>query len=248
MSAPVILLHGQPGGAGDWQQVRVALRERRQVIVPDRPGWDGASEPQGVAGNGRAVVALLDRLGLERATLAGHSFAGAIACWVAANAPERTSGLLLAAPAANQASLFTFDRWLATPVLGAVAAAGLLGSAGLVLSSRRARHVVAGRAGMPEGYLRSAGRSLRSPRAWRAFAVEQQALLRELPELERRLPAIAAPTRIVIGADDRVVPVRSAALLSSQIADATLTVLPGAGHLLPVFSPEPLAEAILELP
>ena len=245
MSATVVLLHGQPGGAGDWQRVRAALADCAEVLIPDRPGWDGTSAPAGVAGNARAILALLDRLEIDRVTLVGHSFGGAIACWMAATAPERIGALVLAAPAANRASLFALDRWLATPVFGSVAAATLLGSAGLVLSSRHARQLVASRAGMPEGYLRGAGRSLRAPRAWRAFAVEQQALLRELPQLERRLGEIAAPTTILIGAEDWVVPVRSAALLTSQIPHATLSVVPGAGHLLPIFAPEHLAAAIL---
>ncbi len=245
---PVVLLHGQPGGAGDWQGVRAALGPRRRALVPDRPGWDGVSAPAGVAGNGRAILALLDRLGIERATLAGHSFGGAIACWMAASAPERVAGLVLAAPAANQDSLFTLDQWLATPVLGALAAATLLGGAGLVLTSPHARQAVAERAGMPEVYLRTVARSLRDPRAWRAFAVEQRALLRELPALEPRLAQITAPTRILIGSADRVVPVRAAARLAEQIPSAALSVVPGAGHLLPVFYPERVAGALLELP
>ena len=244
---PVVLLHGQPGGAGDWRGVRDALGRRRRALAPDRPGWDGVSRPVGVAGNGRAILALLDRLGIERATVAGHSFGGAIACWMAASAPERVAGLVLAAPAANQASLFTLDRWLAAPVLGALATTALLGGAGLVLAASRPRRVVAARAGMPEGYLDAAARRLRDPRAWQAFAVEQRALLRELPALEPRLGKIAAPTQILIGSADRVVPVGAAAQLAEQIPGAELSVVPGAGHLLPVFHPERVAGALLEL-
>ncbi len=240
-----MLVHGQPGGAADWHRVRAAIAGGNRTIAPARPGWDGASRAVGVEGNGRAIMAVLDRHGVTTATVAGHSFGGAVACWIAAHAPERVGALVLAAPSANLASLYSFDRWLATPVLGAVAAAAMLGTGGLVLSSARARAQVAIKLRVQEGYLREAGRSLRSPRAWRAFVIEQRALLHELPHLERELARISAPTTIVIGSEDRVVPPRSAELLARQIPNAQLHVLGGVGHLLPLFQPERLSKIIL---
>ncbi len=240
-----MLVHGQPGGAADWHPVRAAIAGRNPTIVPARPGWDGASRALGVEGNGRAIVSLLERQGVRSATLAGHSFGGAVACWIAAHAPERVGALILAAPSANLASLYSVDRWLAAPVLGAAVAATMLGTSGLVLSSARVRAQVAAKLRVQDGYLREAGRSLRSPRAWRAFVVEQRALLHELPQLERELVQISAPTTIVIGSEDRVVPPRSAELLQRQIPHAQLQVLCGVGHLLPLFQPERLSEIIL---
>jgi pimeloyl-ACP methyl ester carboxylesterase len=81
-------------------------------------------------------------------------------------------------------------------------------------------------------YLRAAGALLRAPAAWRAFTVEQRALVRDLPVLERRLGRIRAPTTIVAGAADRLVPLASARQLAAQIAGAELIVLDGAGHLM----------------
>jgi pimeloyl-ACP methyl ester carboxylesterase len=104
---------------------------------------------------------------------------------------------------------------------------------------------VAVRLRVPETYLRDAAGSLRSPRAWQAFGVEQRALLRELPTLERQLGRITAETLILVGSEDRVVPPRSVELLSSQISGARLQMLPGAGHLLPLFQAERLAEILL---
>lgn len=241
----MVLLHGQPGAAADWRGVQAALDGRVGVLAPNRPGWDGASEPRGLEGNGRAILALLDARGAHRATVVGHSFGGAVACWIAAHAPERVRALVLAAPAANVASLYSLDRWLAAPVLGSAASAALLGTGGLVLASRPARRHVAARLGVQDWYLREAGRNLRSPRAWRAFGVEQRALLRELPQLERRLGSITAPTTVVIGSRDRVVPPSSAEVLAGQIPAAELEVLTSVGHLLPLFQAERLAEIVL---
>jgi pimeloyl-ACP methyl ester carboxylesterase len=64
--------------------------------------------------------------------------------------------------------------------------------------------------------------------------------------LESRLDAIAAPTAIVIGTADRIVPVHSAQRLAGQVPGARLIELTGATHLLPQQRPELLADLILE--
>ena len=56
----------------------------------------------------------------------------------------------------------------------------------------------------------AAGRMLLAPSAWRSFAREQRLLVRDLPALERRLGEVTAPTTIVAGAADRVVPIAAA--------------------------------------
>lgn len=241
---PVLLLHGQPGGARDWAHVVTALAGRAHAIAPDRPGWDGRSRPTDLDGNGRAALAVLDARGIKRATVVGHSLGGAIAAWLAAHHPDRVTTLVLAAPAANLASVEPIDRWLATPVLGDLIGAASLSGLGLALSAGPVRRRIIGGSGLDDRYLAEAGRALLTPRAWRAFAVEQRSLLRDLPVLERSLAKVAAPTAILIGAEDRIVPSGAAEVLASQIPGARLTVLKRAGHLLPQLHAERLADAI----
>jgi len=244
-AAPVLLLHGQPGGARDWTGVVDALAGRAEAIAVDRPGWDGRSRPLGIAGNASAAVALLEARGIERATVVGHSLGAAIAVWLAAHHPERVAALVLAAPAANLASVQRLDRWLAAPVAGYLAGAVSLSGLGLALSAAPVRRRIAGDSGLSERYLIAAGRSLLNRWAWRAFVTEQRALLRELPALERGLARIDAGTTIVTGAEDRVVPRGAPRLLAEQIPAARLVVLERAGHLLPQLHPDRLADAIV---
>ncbi len=175
-------------------------------------------------------------------TAAGHSLGAGVAAWLAVHHPERVQGLVLAAPAANAASLTRTDHVLAAPVLGSIASAALLAGAGAGLAYPPFRRALAQRLDLDEGHLRGLGRRLSGPAAWRSFVVEQRALLRQLPELDRRLHQISAPTVVVSGAADHVVPAAAARALAAQIRGAELVVLPRAGHLLPQMHAAELAE------
>jgi pimeloyl-ACP methyl ester carboxylesterase len=241
---PVLLLHGQPGSARDWDGVLAALPPGASTLAFDRPGWDGRSAAGGLEVNGRAALSMLDGTGSERAVVVGHSFGGAVAAWLAVHAPERVAGLVLCAPAANVASLYAIDRWLAIPLAGDVASAALLGLAGLALSAGPLRGRLAAELKLGDRFLLGAGQRLVRPATWRAFAVEQRAMISELPELERGLGQITAPTRIVAGSQDRIVPLSSLRQLSRQIPGAELVLLDGAGHLLPLHRARDLATVI----
>src|ERR1039458_9118417 len=60
---PVLMLHGQPGGARDWERVIAALGPDTPAIAINRPGWDGASEPMDLPGNAAAAARWVGRGG-----------------------------------------------------------------------------------------------------------------------------------------------------------------------------------------
>jgi pimeloyl-ACP methyl ester carboxylesterase len=241
----VLLLHGQPGHGRDWDRVAAALGSRWRPIAIDRPGWDGRSTAADVAGNALAAVRSLDEAGVSRATIAGHSWGAAVAAWVASAYPKRVDALVLAAPSANRASLVWLDQLLGAPGVGYGLGAAALGGPGYALALAPVRRAVARSLALDERYLASIGALLRTPAAWRSFSFEQRALVRDLPELERRVAGISAPATILAGDRDRIVPLSSARLLAKQIPGAKLLVLPGAGHLLAARHPERIAEAIV---
>jgi pimeloyl-ACP methyl ester carboxylesterase len=278
----VLLLHGQPGAAADWERLRAALGDRTRTIAIDRPGWGGfgsrvsrgfgARPPSGrpplarspsarslwvhrdrrdqipqvtdLAGNARAALAALDRSDVARATVVGHSLGAAVAAWLASTEPERVRRLVLIAPAANVDSLSAVDYLLATPVVGWLAAAGAMAGGGLVLGAGPVRRRVSEATALDRRYLQASGRMLLAPRAWRAFVREQRFLVRDLPGLERRLSDISAPTTVVAGTGDHVVPIAASRRLAVQIPGAELIELEHAGHLLHVQRPDALAEII----
>jgi pimeloyl-ACP methyl ester carboxylesterase len=242
---PVLLLHGQPGGARDWDRVIAAIAGRARTIAFDRPGWDGKSSPRDLDGNADAAIRALDAAGVAQATVVGHSFGGAVACTLAAEHPERVSALVLLAPSANVASLYAADRVLAAPGVGELGSALVVGLPALALRTRPTRRLIAAWLGLSATHLATAGRAFGRLSAWRAFTVEQRSLVRDLPALEERLGGIAAPTRILIGSRDVVVPPASARRLAAQIPQAELEVVRGAGHLLPLRHSGRVAAAIV---
>lgn len=95
---PVVLVHGYLGGSAQWPGLVAALAQGHQVIAPDLPGFGAAAElpgPDMIAGFAEAVIATLDRLGIGRFALLGHSMGGMIVQQMAARHPDRIERLIL---------------------------------------------------------------------------------------------------------------------------------------------------------
>lgn len=243
----VVLLHGQPGTGGDWQRVTPLLGARYTVVIPDRPGYGATGgSATGFTGNARATVQLLDRLGVEKAVLVAHSWAGGVALAAAAAHPDRVGALVLVSSVGPGEHISWDDRILAAPVLGEVLAAATIGALGLVLGRSRVqgladRHLD----GRPYEAVVALTRLTRGGSGvWRAFVTEQRALLSELGSLGPDLARIEAPTAVVHGLADRLVPPAVAESLARAIPGADLRLVPGVGHLVPHDRPREVISAL----
>src|SRR2546421_4248755 len=103
--SPVLVLAGPLGGTLDiWQPHVDALAEQFQVLRYDHRGHGrspvahGSYAIQDLALDG---LALLDRLGIERAAFCGLSLGGMVGIWLAARAPARLSSLILCSTTAH---------------------------------------------------------------------------------------------------------------------------------------------------
>jgi pimeloyl-ACP methyl ester carboxylesterase len=244
-----VLLHGQPGSARDWELVAGDLARDHRVIVPDRLGYGlTGGKAGGFAANANSVLRLLGAQGVGRALVVGHSWAGGIGMELALDFPESVAGLVLVCSVAAVDPPGRLDRLLARPVAGTVLAAAALGTAGSVLSWGPARAFAGRRTrGRSEPQLADLTRSWRRRATWNSFAVEQHALVYELPTMAPRLSSITVPTTVVAGSADRVVPLAAARRLAAAIPGAVLEIVPGGGHLLPQLQPATVASAIRRL-
>ncbi|MGU3315446.1 alpha/beta fold hydrolase [Sphingomonas sp. M6A6_1c] len=97
---PVILLHGFPESHRTWRGILPDLARDHYVVAPDQRGFARSSKPEGVEAYTADtiladLVALADHLDIDRFTLVGHDWGGAIA-WMAALArPDRVARLVI---------------------------------------------------------------------------------------------------------------------------------------------------------
>ncbi len=211
----------------------------------NRPGYGtNRAKAGGFAANARAMVGLLDRLGLKRAIIVGHSWGGGAAIDMARRYPERVAGLVLVGAVGDGSALGLPDRLLALPLLGSLLTVIGFKLAGRLLTVRRLRRAVASG---DDAWLEATARSWRSSRVWRSFAVEQRALVRETAALQHALSTLRVPTVVLTGGNDHSVPPSAAAALASGIPGARLEELPGVGHQLPQQAPEAVARAVQQL-
>src|SRR5256885_12220678 len=94
----VVLLHGIGSNASTWEPVGSALAEAHDVIAPDFLGHGASAKPRGDYSLGAfasGVRDLLQLLGVERATIVGHSLGGGVAMQLAYQHPELCERLVL---------------------------------------------------------------------------------------------------------------------------------------------------------
>lgn len=246
----VVLLHGQPGTAGDWQWVQPLIDPRFTVIVPDRPGYGRTGgRATGFGGNALALGGLLDEEGIANAIVVAHSWAGGAAMVFAASQPERVRGLVLASSVGPAEHLGWDDRLLAQPLIGELIAASTIGGLGYLAGWSRVQRLAHRRLhGRNRDVLHAVARLTREGKGvWRSFVTEQRALLEELQGLNDPIRRITAPTVVLHGSRDRLVSPAVARATAEAIAGARLEIIDRAGHLLPHDHPQAIAAAVAGL-
>jgi pimeloyl-ACP methyl ester carboxylesterase len=245
----LVLLHGQPGTAAEWQQMIAMLPDQVTAVALDRPGH-GSSQKSGggLDVNAAAVIDELDARGIDRAVLIGHSYGGGVALSVAARAPDRVEALVLLASVGPDC-LNRADILLAAPVAGAVCALAAWKLTPWV--ARVTLRLLARRHGWEPAVRRHANWYVWGFTAWdngplwRTFLAEQKALVREAGTFTALAASVRIPALIVADPRDPLVPMRTAVALSQALPDARLRRIDRAGHHLPLRAPEEVAGEIV---
>jgi 3-oxoadipate enol-lactonase len=232
-AGPVLaLLHGLGGSRLSWEPQLAGLADRHRVVAWDMPGY-GASRPLDgavtFAALADAVIDFLDTIGAEAAHLAGISFGGMIAQYVAARHPSRVLSLsLLSTSPAFGLDGTKPDEWRAARLAPLDAGREPAEFAGDVLAAIAGPHIsAAAMAGQQAAMARVAGSALRA--SIECLVTHDSTAL---------LPMIAAPTLCMVGDLDEETPVAYGFALADLIPNARLTVIPMAGHLLNVEAPD----------
>lgn len=245
MAPALLLLNGYAATGADWDPAfRGRLDEAFEVIAPDARGMGAAElgqEEMTIELLAADALELLDARRVERATVAGWSMGGFVAQQIAAAAPERVSGLaLLATDPGAEAEPADPGVWArltdhsGEPIEQARRLCGLLfpPAFGAAVFERFGQVLADARAALDPAALSAQEAAMD---AWHAS-----------PGAER-LAAIEAPTVVVAGSEDVVIPAANARLLADGIDGARAEQLPGCGHALMAQRPDRCGELIAEL-
>jgi pimeloyl-ACP methyl ester carboxylesterase len=223
---PTLLIHGAGGTHLDWPAELRRLPEAN-ALIPDLPGHGRSRGPgrSAVSAYAADMTALLDDLRLDRVFVLGFSMGAAVALLLALHHRARVAGLILIGGSAY------FDL-----------PADLL--AGLETDPE-----ATARALVEQQWAAAAAEQVKRLGLRRLLETDSRVLLDDYRavrsfDVRGRLAAVQAPTLIIGGTADRVVPFAHSEDLHRQIAGSTLVSISGGGHMLALEQPKAVADAI----
>ena len=228
----VLLLHGNPASSYTWRKVIPGLARRYRVHALDLPGFGFSAKPAvpyDIDWFADQVLGYLDAAHVARAVVVGNSMGGYVATGVAIRHPERVGALVLldaaGLPEAEANLRPLLFRMIAWPIVGPVLQQ---------LSSRRftgngLRHAVADPSIVTEADVDAYDAPLRTAGGMRAFVARMKQYAG--PERAKQVATITAPTLILTGDQDPLIPPLTARRYHELIGGSELVVLEHTGHL-----------------
>jgi len=250
---PIVFIHGASGNLRDQVGAfREKLEGRAELLFVDRPGHGyserGGPEDDLPDGQAAAIARLMEKRGIDKAIIVGHSFGAAIAASFAVLYPEKTAGLLFLAPATHPwpGGVAWYYNLTAVPVIGPLFAHTVSLPAGLTLIEAGTRSVFAPN-GLPDDYIATTAPALvLRPSEFRANAIDVVRLNAYAARMAPRYKEIKAPTVIITGdSDDVVLEEIHSRGLQRDIEGSELLWVKGVGHK-PDYVLNDLAIAALE--
>jgi pimeloyl-ACP methyl ester carboxylesterase len=226
---PVVMIHGFGSSLHTWEPWAQALADAHRVIRLDLPG-SGLSGPDttGDYSDSRTMAllaALLDRLGIARASLIGNSIGGRIAWSFAARHPERVAKLVLVSPDGFASAGFAYGERPSVPALVKLMR--------YVLPKALLRMSIAPAYGDPAALTDATVDRyydlLMAPGNRDAMIARLEQTVLQDPE--PLLRSIQAPTLLVWGEKDALIPIRNAQDYLRNLPNAELVTFPDLGHL-----------------
>ena len=266
VAKPVLFLHGFPESHRTWRHQIADLARDHFVVAPDQRGFGGSDKPQDVADYAidvliGDVIALADRLGLDRFTLAGHDWGGALAWAVALRHPGRVARLVIV----NAPHPLLFQKRLiddpeqraASQYMTAFRAPEMEAGIRAMGLERFFEKSFSGHVNLsliPDAeraaYLRdwaSEGALTAMLNWYRASQIVVPAAAEDAPLpgwTEAPFPVLAMPVLVVWGMKDTALLPILLDGLDALVADLTLVRVPNAGHFVPWEKPDAVTGAI----
>jgi pimeloyl-ACP methyl ester carboxylesterase len=251
----VVLLHGNGVMLQDFVVSGVIdhAAENHRVIAFDRPGFGYSDRPRSRAWTPAAqadlIARALERIGVERAVVVGHSWGTMVALAMALDRPDVVSGLLLlsgyyygtARPDVVPASI------PAIPVLGDLMAHTVSPLSGLLIGPAAVKASFSPAPVSDKFSTFPIAMTLR-PSQVRATAADTAMMVPGAVALSRRYAELALPIIVMAGEGDLIAGSgRHAERFVEEVQGAELRIVPGQGHLFHYAVPEQVAAALADL-
>ncbi len=236
---PILLIMGLGWASAMWHRSRPILAQRYRTIALDNRGAGLSDVPPGpysISVLASDAVAVLDAAGVESALVFGVSMGGMIAQEFALNYPQRVRSLILGCTSAGGTTalraeaevLEVLTRRDLSPDDSVAASDPFIYDSGTPRERLDEDTAIRKQSWPnPVGYMAQ----LHGIIAWEAYS---------------RLPQIAAPTLVIHGETDQLVPPGNAKLIADKINGAKLVMIPRASHIFATDQPEVAHRAVLE--
>ena len=233
--APLVLIHGWMMTHWYFRPLLDGLGAEHELFAIDLPGFGESDRPSpsafayGAAAFADVVEAVMESLGLSRADVLGHSMGGGVAVALAARHPERVQRLIACAAAVYRLDIADpLARLALLPVVGQhLARVGLTRRA--FARACRAESVRDGRC-LDDDWIDYFWARLRRA-GGREAAHTCLVALTSAADNNGDPGRVRAPTLLVWGDEDRLVPMAHGKRLARAIAGARLEVVPASGHM-----------------
>ena len=251
---PVVLVHGMVNSSRHWRGVAERLADRYTVIAPDLIGHGDSATPRGdysLGAHAAVIRDLLSALGIERATMVGHSLGGGVAMVFFWQFPHRVERLALVSSGGLGRQVSPLLRSAALPGVSA-----LIGGAAHPAVTR-ALHATGGRlerrgsgVGLALQAVARALRPLEGPGAREAFVHTLRAVIdargQRVSATDRLYLLENVPTLVAWGERDRTIPISHGREAHAVLPNSRFVSFPGAAHFPHLEAPDELATALQE--
>lgn len=229
---PVLLIHGFLGSHASWDDAGDLLAPYFRTIAPDLPGFGESEKPPAARYKydadafAESLVDLVAALDLGRVAVIGHDVGGSVALTMAARHPAVVERLVLVSPIVYPYKPDLYSRLATTPIVGPIAFKQLSGPGIFGRYFRRRSYASPDRA--PAGRVESLFEAFNAPAAREAAYATLESLA-DTRTLVALLPRVQAPTLVVWGRNDRLLPLDHGRRLVRELPNPSLEIL-DAGH------------------
>lgn len=219
---PVILIHGNGLSHGQWKYNIEPIARAFTVYAPDLPGF-GLSDKPGVEYSLSYYIdflhSFMDAVGISRSTVVGHSFGGAVVAGFAALHPERVTGMVISNATCITPVGASYNKELFSVMLS------------MMVRSRRIFCRPMFHSGIASSLLDDVVLVTDKKESRKAFLMNCQEFMQFNAAFVGSLKNITAPTLIIWGKNDMLLPLSDAQKYHEQIRNSSVMLIDRCGHM-----------------